>query len=148
MKAAATEKDISLSVEIPDTINTVLADATKITWVLTNLISNAIRYAKQAISVSGQNDGLWVTMKVSDDGEGIPFEYQSRIFDKFVQVKNDSDVGGTGLGLAICKEIVKAHKGTIWVDSIPGKGSTFSFTMPTKAIEKEKNYGNQTNSDS
>ncbi len=60
--------------------------------------------------------GPWVHLSVADDGEGIPPEYQSRIFDKFVQVKGERTLGGTGLGLAICKEIVRAHKGTIWVE--------------------------------
>ena len=71
-----------------------------------------------------------VAITVRDNGPGIPWEYQAKIFDKFVQVKTDKDVGGSGLGLAICKEIVKAHGGTIWVDSTPGEGSTFAFTLP------------------
>jgi len=138
LRSTADEKQITLSVEIPDEVKEITADATKVTWILTNLISNAIRYARNTITVSGRNDGSWVIMRVNDDGEGIPIEYQSRIFDKFVQVKNEKVVSGTGtgLGLAICKEIVKAHRGTIWVDSKPGKGSTFSFTMPTETIEK------------
>lgn len=135
LQSTADEKEITLSVEIPDEISEITADATKVTWVLTNLISNAIRYAESTITVSGRNNGSWVIMRVSDDGGGIPLEYQSRIFDKFVQVKNENDVSGTGLGLAICKEIVKAHRGTIWVDSKSGHGSTFSFTMPTETIE-------------
>ena len=106
------------------------ADANKITWVLTNLIANALRYAERRITVSARLIGRWIHLSVSDDGSGIPTEYQSRIFEKFVQVKSDKSVGGTGLGLAICKEIVRAHKGTIWVDSKPGEGSTFTFTLP------------------
>jgi NtrC-family two-component system sensor histidine kinase KinB len=66
---------------------------------------------------------------VRDDGPGIPKEYQSKIFQKFVQVKGQQ-TGGTGLGLAICKEIVRAHGGAIWVESSPGQGSTFTFTLP------------------
>jgi NtrC-family two-component system sensor histidine kinase KinB len=69
-------------------------------------------------------------MFVTDNGAGIPFEYQGKIFDKFVQVNTDKNSGGTGLGLAICKEIVQAHGGVIWVDSTLGKGSTFTFTLP------------------
>jgi NtrC-family two-component system sensor histidine kinase KinB len=70
---------------------------------------------------------------VTDDGAGIPYEYQSRIFDKFVQLKVGRETGGSGLGLAICREIVKAHGGTIWVESAPGQGSKFTFTLPTAA---------------
>ena len=65
-----------------------------------------------------------------DNGPGIPFEVQSKIFDKFVQIKSDKALGGSGLGLTICKEIIRAHGGTIWVDSTPGEGSTFTFTLP------------------
>jgi NtrC-family two-component system sensor histidine kinase KinB len=129
-KAQAEEKHIQLVTDVPDDVPEVQADANKITWVLTNLIANALRYADNMITVSGRHVGQWVHFSVVDDGEGIPPEYQSRIFEKFVQVKSEKSVGGTGLGLAICKEIVRAHKGTIWVDSTPGEGSTFTFTLP------------------
>jgi NtrC-family two-component system sensor histidine kinase KinB len=66
---------------------------------------------------------------VEDDGIGIPLEQQTRIFQKFIQV-NKNESGRTGLGLAISKEIVRAHGGTIWVESSPGKGSIFTFTVP------------------
>jgi NtrC-family two-component system sensor histidine kinase KinB len=110
----------------------VKADLYKITWVLTNLISNALRYTPSGghITLSAESFGAYVQISVSDDGPGIPYEYQSKIFDKFVQIKSDKTVGGSGLGLAICKEIVRAHGGTIWVDSVPGSGSRFTFTLP------------------
>jgi NtrC-family two-component system sensor histidine kinase KinB len=85
-------------------------------------------------------------LAVADDGAGIPPEYRSRIFDKFVQVKGDSKAG-SGLGLAICKEIVKAHGGSIWVDSTLGKGSTFTFDLkaasvaPGGNLPEEKKHG-------
>jgi NtrC-family two-component system sensor histidine kinase KinB len=131
-KARAEEQEAELSSGVPEELADVRADANKITWVLTNLISNALRYVHRAghIRLSAERVGQWVHLSVSDDGEGIPPEYQSRIFDKFVQVRSDRAVGGTGLGLAICKEIVRAHNGVIWVDSTPGKGSTFTFTLP------------------
>jgi len=129
-KAQTEEKHIELTVDVPEDVPDVRADANKITWVLTNLIANALRYAEGKISISARHVGQWVHLSVADDGEGIPPEYQSRIFEKFVQVKSEKSVGGTGLGLAICKEIVRAHRGTIWVDSTPGKGSTFTFTLP------------------
>ena len=129
-KAQAEEKHIELTADVPEDVPEVQADANKITWVLTNLITNALRYADRKITVSARHAGGWVHLSVADDGEGIPQEYQSRIFEKFVQVKSDKSVGGTGLGLAICKEIVRAHKGTIWVDSTPGEGSTCTFTLP------------------
>ncbi len=67
---------------------------------------------------------------VSDTGAGIPKPYQKKIFEKFIQLNQGDTFGGAGLGLAITKEIVKAHGGDIWVESEPGKGSTFTFTIP------------------
>jgi NtrC-family two-component system sensor histidine kinase KinB len=124
-------KSVHLFVDLPEDPPLIRADTHKITWVLTNLISNALRYVGQdgRIHLQVKRLGSQVQMTVQDDGPGIPPEYQSRIFQKFVQVKG-REAGGTGLGLAICKEIVRAHGGTIWVESGPGRGSTFSFTLP------------------
>ena len=107
-------------------------DANKIIWVLTNLIANALRYSDPGgkIEIGATSRNSWIEIFVSDRGAGIPIEYQSKIFDKFVQVETDKDVGGSGLGLAICKEMVQAHGGRIWVDSTVGEGSTFTFTVP------------------
>ena len=109
------------------------ADANKIIWVLTNLIANALRYSDSGgeIKIGARSRNSWVEVYVADRGAGIPLEYQSKIFDKFVQVETEKDVGGSGLGLAICKEMVQAHGGRIWVDSTVGEGSTFTFTIPT-----------------
>jgi NtrC-family two-component system sensor histidine kinase KinB len=108
----------------------VRADPTKITWVLNNLVSNALRYTEAGghIRLSAQANGPAVELSVADDGAGIPYALQPKIFDKFVQV-DDEQSSGTGLGLSICKEIVEAHGGRIWVDSAPGEGSTFTFTL-------------------
>jgi NtrC-family two-component system sensor histidine kinase KinB len=110
----------------------VKADPSKIIWVLTNLISNALRYTDSGgyILVFAERVSNQAHISVTDNGEGIPYEYQPRIFDKFVQVKSEKSIGGSGLGLSICREIVRAHGGTIWVESTPGKGSTFTFTLP------------------
>jgi two-component system, NtrC family, sensor histidine kinase KinB len=125
------EKGVQFTAALEKDLPSIRADANKITWVLTNLVSNALRHARHgghihvtAIPVGGQ-----IHLAVQDDGPGIPPEYQVKIFQKFVQVKG-RESGGTGLGLAICKEIVRAHGGTIWVESKPGQGSTFTFTIP------------------
>ena len=109
------------------------ADANKVIWVLTNLIANALRYSDPGgeIKIGARGRNSWVEIYVADRGAGIPLEYQSKIFDKFVQVETAKDIGGSGLGLAICKEMVQAHGGRIWVDSTVGEGSTFTFTIPT-----------------
>jgi len=132
LKPQADERKIELTYEIADAIPSVKADTNKIVWVLTNLISNALRYTGEGghINISADKGGPQVHINVKDDGVGIPHELQSRIFEKFVQIKTDRNAGGTGLGLAICREIVRAHGGTIWVDSFPGEGSTFTFTLP------------------
>jgi len=124
-------KEIKLTSEVTQDLPSVRADANKITWVLTNLISNAVRYVSKGghIQLMANKIGPQVHLSVRDDGPGIPPEYQSRIFQKFVQVKGQ-EAGGTGLGLAICKEIVRAHGGAIWVEPSSGQGSTFTFTLP------------------
>jgi NtrC-family two-component system sensor histidine kinase KinB len=132
MVAQISEKGIELSQQIPAKLPAVKVDPNKITWVLTNLIANALRYTDQGghITVWAEKMNGFVGVSVADDGVGIPLEHQSKIFDKFVQVKSNQTVGGSGLGLAICKEIIKAHGGAIWVESAPGEGSTFTFTIP------------------
>ncbi|MBM7623382.1 ATP-binding protein [Sporohalobacter salinus] len=110
----------------------VYADFNKITWVITNLIGNALRYTEKGdrIKLSADKKGHKVHISVSDTGAGIPKEYRHKIFDKFVRVGDDRDEEtGTGLGLAISKEIIEAHGGRIWVESEVGKGSTFTFTL-------------------
>jgi NtrC-family two-component system sensor histidine kinase KinB len=127
-------KEVTLTSDPAADLPSVRADANKITWVLTNLISNALRYVSKGghIGLTAHRVGPHVHLSVRDDGPGISPEYQSRIFQKFVRVKEE-EAGGTGLGLAICKEIVRAHGGAIWVESSPGQGSTFTFTLPVYA---------------
>jgi len=124
-------KGVAFGVTLAPDLPKVRADANKITWVLTNLISNALRYVGDAghIDLKVQRVGPHVHLSVNDDGPGLAPQYHGKIFEKFVQVQGQP-TGGTGLGLAICKEIVRAHGGTIWVESAPGRGSTFTFTLP------------------
>jgi NtrC-family two-component system sensor histidine kinase KinB len=124
-------KQVDLSFETAKDLPKVRADANKITWILTNLVSNALRYVDDGghIQLKAHRIGPNVHLSIHDDGPGIPPEYQTKIFQKFVQV-NDQAPGGTGLGLAICKEIVRAHGGTIWVESAKDSGTVFTFTLP------------------
>jgi NtrC-family two-component system sensor histidine kinase KinB len=132
MKPQTDAKHIELKLEAPEDLPAVMIDPNKIVWVLVNLLANAVRHTPEGghIRVKGERVGGQLHLSVADDGEGVPYELQSRIFDKFIQVKRDGSVGGSGLGLAICKEVVRAHRGTIWLDSVPGQGSTFTFTIP------------------
>ncbi|SHO52295.1 sensor histidine kinase [Desulfopila aestuarii] len=130
-KGQVSMKEVSLTVDNVENLPLVQADTNKIVWVLSNLVSNALRYVEEGghIRLSAERVSNHIHISVQDDGTGIPPEYQTRIFQKFVRV-NTQEIGRTGLGLAICKEIVRAHGGTIWVESDQGKGSVFTFTVP------------------
>jgi NtrC-family two-component system sensor histidine kinase KinB len=131
-------KHVTLIVDAATDCEDIAADQGKIAWVLTNLVSNALRYTPEhgRIQMDARNAGAMVEITVRDTGPGIPYEYQSRIFERFVQFQHGGSAGGAGLGLAIAKEIVKAHGGTIWVDSVPGNGSTFTFTIASMPMER------------
>jgi PAS domain S-box-containing protein len=126
-------KDISLNYESCAALPKVNIDSEKVTWVVNNLISNALKFTKSGgvitIETFLQEDRMCIS--VADTGIGISEEYRETIFDRFVQVKDeDTEYQGTGLGLAISKEIVEAHGGEIWCESIQNEGSTFIFTLP------------------
>jgi NtrC-family two-component system sensor histidine kinase KinB len=133
-KVQAEQKGVAFSFHFPEGLPKGKADANKVSWVLTNLVANALHFTPRGgnIQLAAEAFGPFIQISVQDDGPGIPYEYQSKIFDRFVQVKSNQVLGGSGLGLAICKEIVRAHGGTIWVDSAPGAGSTFHFTLPAE----------------
>jgi NtrC-family two-component system sensor histidine kinase KinB len=134
-KAEADLKKVHLSSNFSDSDVTVLADLERIGHVFSNLIGNAIRYTPYdgKITLGAELKNGMVRFTVSDPGKGIAKEYQTRLFEKFFRVPENDDQKGTGLGLYIAKEIVRGHGGDIGVESEPGKGSTFWFTLPTKA---------------
>ncbi|HEX5870205.1 MAG TPA: response regulator, partial [Longimicrobium sp.] len=116
------------------------ADADRILQVLTNLLSNAIKFSPPGgeVTVNVDREGPEVVFRVRDGGRGIPEDRLESIFERFQQVDSSDarEKGGTGLGLAICRSIVQQHGGRIWVESEPGVGSTFTFTLPG-ALEPE-----------
>jgi PAS domain S-box-containing protein len=111
-----------------------LVDAQQIEKVMRNLLENAIKYAPGGgtITVLGHEREGQVVVCVSDEGIGIPVEEQERIFERFYRVGSEVShkVGGVGLGLSVCQGIVEAHGGRMWVESVPGAGSDFYFTLP------------------
>lgn len=130
-RVEAEKKNIQISFEYSDTLIPVInADGKMIERVIENLLDNAVKYSPHDTMVSVKlNDwNLEVQVQVIDAGVGISAEHLPYIFDAFYRVSRDS--GGSGLGLSIAKTIVEAHSGKIWAESIPGKGSTFSFTLP------------------
>jgi PAS domain S-box-containing protein len=129
----ANMKDISLTFESHRAMPKVNMDAEKISWVINNLISNALKFTKQggAITIKTFLHEDRMCVSVSDTGIGILEEYSEKIFERFVQIKDENnEYQGTGLGLAIAKEIVEAHGGEIWCESKLDVGSTFIFTLP------------------
>lgn len=143
-KIQLNQKNAKLIVDISGVYKTVKADITKISWVVVNLISNAIRYIKDdgngIIEIKAREVNNEMLISIKDNGEGISTENQDKIFEKFVQLKDENGqiTGTSGLGLAICKEIVKEHCGRIWVDSTLGEGSTFYFTLKLGGAINEK----------
>jgi two-component system, sensor histidine kinase and response regulator len=125
----------AINVETPTREVRVSCDEHLIRRVLTNLIGNAIDFTSEGgdVLIGVENMPGAVRVTISDNGPGIPLEYQSRIFDKFGQVeaRAKGEKHSTGLGLAFCKLAVEAHQGDIGVDSIPGNGSTFWFSVPS-----------------
>lgn len=112
----------------------VMADGKRLRQVLTNLISNAVKFSPDGgkVHIKATGEGDQVLVMVKDHGLGIPLEMIPKLFQKFVRVDNADTrkIGGTGLGLALIKEIVQLHNGDIWVESQLGIGSRFFFTLP------------------
>ena len=131
LRIAAKDQGVMLDVELADDLPEVWADKTRICHALANLLSNALKYTPAggniAVSARAGEDG--VAFSVDDTGKGISSEYLPRIFEQFFRVPDQGPQTGAGLGLAIVKEIIEAHGGAVSVDSIEGKGSTFSFTL-------------------
>jgi light-regulated signal transduction histidine kinase (bacteriophytochrome) len=101
--------------------------------VFQNLISNAIKFRSKEIPrvhiTARKNESLWI-FQVSDNGIGIAPEFFDRLFIIFQRLHSRSEYPGTGIGLAVCKKIVERHGGKIWIESQPGKGSRFYFSIP------------------
>jgi len=128
------EKGIDLDVESVPRDLEVTCDVDKIKRLVVNLLSNAIKFtpARGTSTVSAARNLTSITIAVADNGEGIPKEFHEKIFEKFGQVeaRKAGRRRSTGLGLTFCKLAVEAHGGRIWVDSTPGAGSTFRFSLP------------------
>jgi signal transduction histidine kinase len=124
---------VRLESNFDDFVPRIRADPLKLSWVVSNLIANALRYTPSggAISVSLSQTPLGVSLRVSDTGPGIPPQVREHLFERFAQWNvNGSEPGSAGLGLAIAKEIVTAHGGRIFVDSELGQGTRFTVELP------------------
>jgi PAS domain S-box-containing protein len=129
----AGRQNVTVNNDVDEDLPPIYADFERITWVMNNLLSNALKYTKAGdyITISARIKDNMIETSVKDTGDGIPPDYLDRIFDKYVQVKgHDIELRGTGLGLAVAKEIVTAHQGQISVESEMDAGSDFKFTLP------------------
>lgn len=127
-------------------IPTITGDPDKFDQIITNLVSNAVKYSPRGgpITVSVSSDEEWLYVSVKDEGMGIPADKLPRIFEKFERVDNRDtrEVGGTGIGLFLVKHLVERHQGQAWAESEVGKGSVFSFRIP---IEPEISFDEGSN---
>lgn len=131
-RESAAPNDIALEVDVTPECPLIHADGTRVIQVLANLVGNAIKFTGRGgrVLLRARSDGHFMTIDVVDNGVGIPKSDQPHIFDRYWHARRTSRTPGTGLGLAIARGIVDAHGGQLSVTSVPGEGSTFSFTIP------------------
>lgn len=141
MLPMAGHAQIDLSYQVDPALPDMMMDTRRIMQVLTNLVGNALKFTPVGGQVSvrvtqlpPEQDGVLIAVR--DTGRGIAPELRSRIFERLYQAREEDEVfeGGLGLGLYICREVIKLHRGEIWVESTPGQGSAFFFTLPPYGV--------------
>lgn len=141
MEGFAKEKNIDLITNI-DKLPIIEVDPDRVSQVFRNLINNAIKFSndKSKIKINAELINEYILFSIRDYGCGLSSDNQIRVFEPFYQVENANRRrhGGTGLGLAICRGIVESQNGKIWVESQPGKGCKFNFTIPLKPVRNIK----------
>ncbi|HVO27599.1 MAG TPA: ATP-binding protein [Candidatus Margulisiibacteriota bacterium] len=137
-RGAADEMSVTVEMRVLPGLNDVSVDRERIQLVLSNLLSNALRHTPTGgrVEVRARADDGRVRFEVADTGPGIPKEFQQSVFEKFFRIPGVAS-GGAGIGLSISKEIVEAHGGEIGVESEPGHGCTFWFTVPVAAMSSD-----------
>lgn len=127
------DKPLDYRLDVDDDVHRMFGDYDKLMQVVINFLSNAVKFTEQGeIILTARNEGGMVIASVEDTGIGIPVEEQPLVFQRFHQRRETltDKPQGTGLGLPICKHIVEAHGGRIWLESEPGRGSRFTFSIP------------------
>lgn len=138
MRPVMENKQQHINLILPSKLNMVLVDADMVRRVIMNLLENASKYSPSGsmVQVGAKDSEEHVQIWVQDDGPGVPATERSRIFEKFTRLSlREQTTKGLGLGLAYCKLAVEAHAGRIWVESEPGEGACFIFTLPTTQID-------------
>ncbi len=137
MESSGGQRGISIEADIAADLQPIVGDARLLSQLVNNLLSNAMKYNVDdgKIWVNARNEQAFIRVDIRDSGIGIPADEIPHVFERFFRVKSESShrVEGSGLGLAIVYAIVQRHDGHIWVESKPGEGSTFSFTLPHTA---------------
>ena len=137
VSSLAKNKKLELTATVSAEVGRVFADGPKLKQVLLNLLGNAIKFTETgSVRVTAERQGAELLISVRDTGIGVPFDDAERIFESFQQGQSgiSGKYQGTGLGLAISRRLVEMHGGRIWVKSTPGQGSTFTFTIPQRAV--------------
>jgi len=133
-RVSPTGEPATIEVDLPDELPSVRADEIRQWQILTNLVTNALKFSppEQAVRIRAGVDGTHVIVSVQDSGLGIRKEDMGRLFEKFSRLEQPrgQKVKGTGLGLYICKAMIEGQGGEVWVESEPGQGATFSYTVP------------------
>ncbi|MDF2629680.1 MAG: two-component sensor histidine kinase [Symbiobacteriaceae bacterium] len=143
VRPLAERKGLTLTMEVPAHLPLVEADPLRITQVLLNLLSNAIKFTPEGgrVTITARVTGEFLEVSVTDTGIGIGPEDRERVFEKFSQAGRDRPEG-TGLGLPLARSLVELHGGQIWLESEPGRGSTFRFTLPSCSEEgRNRSHG-------
>jgi signal transduction histidine kinase len=139
LRERATRQGIALSLEMDPGIDVIEADERLLKQVIFNLLSNALNFTERGghVEVLARDEGDEVAISLRDDGIGIAPDDQARIFLEFEQAGRSTAQEGTGLGLALSRRFVELHGGRLTVDSTPGAGSTFTFTLPKARTSAE-----------
>lgn len=134
-QAQVQKKGLTMELELDERLPNVRGDKGQIDRVFWNLIGNAIKFTRNGgkVKVSSRFDDGQVCVSVQDTGVGISQEELPLLFSQFKRLKGSEKIEGTGLGLFIVKTIVEAHKGTVWAESVEGKGATFTVHLPIQS---------------
>ena len=139
LRLFADRQGVTFRVETPDGVPPIRGDGARLGQVVVNLVHNAVKFSPDGgeIAIRVRHEGDEVITSVEDHGVGVPRDAQDRVFERFYKVDRArlraEAGGGTGLGLAIARHVVEQHGGRIWVESVEGSGSTFSFALPAGA---------------
>lgn len=136
VQTQAQQKNIRIRRNLESPLPAIHADAEKVSWVLINLLTNAIKYSSEntVVDISVHTHDHWVFFSVKDQGRGIEEKYLPRVFERYFRVPGSSEKTGTGLGLAISKEFIEAQGGRIWVKSSFGAGADFGFCLKSEFV--------------